>query len=209
MSEDDRFWLEEATLDDICDKDLSVEACLEVIIPELEKHVYLDDARILEIGCGVGRLTIPMKHKYPRARVIGIDISPRFLNMAEKNSGWVDNMTLAFEERKPPEMYPYFYCRDTIPAVRFARLNAVYTMTTFQHIPDEQKKAYIDQTGKALKKGGAIVFQYVEGTNQSRRTYDTTIDKVKEWCEEAGIQIKNIQHDLLFDRWTWITGVKL
>ena len=39
--------------------------------------------RAVDFGCGVGRLTIPLSHRY--AKVIGVDISPAMISEAEKN----------------------------------------------------------------------------------------------------------------------------
>ncbi|MFA5937477.1 MAG: hypothetical protein WC822_06405, partial [Candidatus Paceibacterota bacterium] len=57
------FWLNEADADvDICDKRLSVEDFTALIFPEIPA----DPHNILEIGCGIGRLTSEVKKHFPK-----------------------------------------------------------------------------------------------------------------------------------------------
>ncbi len=39
--------------------------------------------RILDLGCGTGAMTLRLKQKYPRAEVIGLDLSPYMLTFAD------------------------------------------------------------------------------------------------------------------------------
>lgn len=39
--------------------------------------------RILDLGCGTGSTTLLLKHRFPQAEVIGLDLSPHMLVMAE------------------------------------------------------------------------------------------------------------------------------
>lgn len=43
---------------------------------------------IVDVGCGTGYCTRALHKRYPRARVIGVDIAQRMLNAARKGAGW-------------------------------------------------------------------------------------------------------------------------
>lgn len=46
---------------------------------ELLDHIHCQPRRILDLGCGTGSTTVLLKHAYPDAEVIGLDLSPYML----------------------------------------------------------------------------------------------------------------------------------
>jgi SAM-dependent methyltransferase len=71
------------------------------MVAEPDEHFYLaqywhrlepvlrrlpDDARILDVGCGQGRLTLPVADSLPRATVVGVDVSQRALAAARQHA---------------------------------------------------------------------------------------------------------------------------
>lgn len=193
---DDDFWINEAAIEnDICDNNLTTMDFLSQIIPEMPK----DPKNILEIGCGVGRLTNEIKKRFPDAVVAGIDINPDFLSEAEVRSGYKADIA-------NPSKYPFYYCRDNI--IEIPKQDFIYSVLVFQHLNNESKTEYIRQIGQALRIDGVSMFQYVEGAHSSRAMYDADIKDVRQWCEQAGLTIINEQFDLICPRWTWITVVK-
>lgn len=48
--------------------------------------IVRDPECILDLGCGTGSMTIMLKAAYPNAQVIGLDLSPHMLCMAQKKS---------------------------------------------------------------------------------------------------------------------------
>ncbi len=55
------------------------EAVLRSIPPDLPKNL-----KILELGCGTGELTKRLCDRYPQARIIGLDYSPRMLSVCRE-----------------------------------------------------------------------------------------------------------------------------
>lgn len=200
--DDDAFWLREADpAVDICDKSLTVDDCLDVILPELSAHADLPQATILDLGCGVGRLTNPVQARYPQARVIGVDINGNFI--ADAMLG------------RPLPGRPLYVCADIeeISGIGYGQAgppayHAAFSMAVFQHLDSGRKHACLDEVAKTLRPGGVLCFQYVEGTHSSRCMYDALIGDVQEWCAEAGLMVQRVQHDLLMPRWTWVTATK-
>lgn len=139
---------------------------------------------ILEIGCGYGRLTAPVKNKFPKARVAGIDINPDIIAQAE-GSG-ID-----------------YAVGDKIKG----KWDAIYAVTVFQHLPDDKKRDYILQAGKALNPGGVFIVQFIEGERDNFVDHWVTIDKMISWFQEAGLGV--IQNKkLVHNEWTWLVGMK-
>lgn len=186
------FWLNEATAeDDICDKSLSVDDFLDIIQPEIPKN----SRSILEIGCGIGRLTKEIKKLHPKAFVSGTDINPDFLKLAEGLSGYR-------ADKKHPFKYPFYYLRDNI--VNIPAQDFIYSVLLFQHLNNEAKSEYIYQASQALKSGGVFLFQYVEGEHSSRAMYDVKSQDVNAWCEGAGLKIIWSMKGLINPRWVWV-----
>lgn len=53
--------------------------------PQVSK---LQAGRILDLGCGTGRLTAELKRRWPKAQVMGVDWAPGMLKVAKKRSRW-------------------------------------------------------------------------------------------------------------------------
>jgi len=51
-------------------------------------YVTLEPATILDVGCGTGHATRALKDRYPRARVIALDVSEGMLAMARRRQSW-------------------------------------------------------------------------------------------------------------------------
>ena len=198
--DDDAFWLYEADPQvDICDPSLTVDACLDVILPEILDHVTGKWSWVLEIGCGIGRLTNPIQAALPRVHVVGLDINPKFIALACEAAGAVTWTG----------MMPAYRVTGSLDDVASpGSVDAIYSMAVFQHLSNDRKRDYIQQIGRALRPGGVTVFQYVEGVHSSRCMYDALIMEVAGWCQEAGLEVQRIQHDLLMPRWTWVTATR-
>ena len=58
----------------------------------LLKHldpIRIDPDRIVDLGCGTGMFFKPLRERYPKARVIGIDIARPMLDLAAKRTPWL------------------------------------------------------------------------------------------------------------------------
>jgi ubiquinone/menaquinone biosynthesis C-methylase UbiE len=55
------------------------DAVLRSIPPDLPENL-----KILELGCGTGELTKKLCQRYPKARIIGLDYSPRMLSVCQE-----------------------------------------------------------------------------------------------------------------------------
>lgn len=117
---------------------------------DLEAHV-LDglpvspDWRVLEIGCGVGRLVKPLSQRV--ARVVGVDVSEEMLRRARDYCAGLPNVELHRTEGR----------LDFLPAGFF---DFVFSHIVFQHVP---RKAYVEtyfrEAFRVLAPGGTFRVQ--------------------------------------------------
>lgn len=108
--------------------------------------------RVLDLGCGTGRLTVELAASAPRLHVVGLDISHSMLTEAARNR---DDTRVS-------------YVRATGTALPFApgSFDAVFSAATFHWIPNH--RVLFAQVYQVLKPGGRLVAQCGGGPNLKR-----------------------------------------
>ena len=107
---------------------------------------FPEDARALEIGCGIGRGTVNLARHF--ARVDGIDVSPAMVRAAQER-GLPDNVEL------------HVGTGSDLGAFEDDSFDLVFSHLVFQHIADEQAIAsYIREAGRVLAPGGVATLQF-------------------------------------------------
>lgn len=167
----------------IADPNISVDETLAAIT----KAFPVNPERILEIGCGYGRLTQRIAHWYPDALVTGVDINPDVLTHALPGAGYV--------------------CRDNL--IGLPEQDAIYSVAVFQHLPDTEKRAYIEQAADILTPGGVLRVQFIEGERDNFCDHWTKPSVMREWFHSAGFTtVSDVERGLAHQQWSWITGIK-
>lgn len=147
--------------------------------------------RILEIGCGVGRLTGRVASRLPRSTIVGSDVSPAMLEEAA-DRGHPPNVEWQLTDGRALPVGPW---------------DGIYTMVCLQHLPLHVQRAYIEQAGQHLRSGGRLLAQVVEGVEDSDWNHHTTRAQVARWCLRAGLDAR-ITGDTEFPTWLWIEAEK-
>jgi len=110
-------------------------------------------ARALDVGCGVGRLVIPLAQRVKEA--VGVDIAPAMLELCEKHAklSGVGNLTLCVSD-------------DNLTLVP-GRFDLVNTYIVLQHIPPNRGYRLIQAMVDRLKVGGvgSIQLTYAKSRN--------------------------------------------
>jgi SAM-dependent methyltransferase len=101
---------------------------------------------VVEIGCGVGRLTRGLAER--AAHVTAIDVSPEMIQRAVESNPGLRNVTWLVGDG------------ETLAGVGDAVADACVSHVTFQHVPDPAiTLGYVREMGRVLKPGGWAGFQ--------------------------------------------------
>ena len=182
------YWDEAAKDPDVANKyiaNVDLGDCLDAIVNSLLA------GSILDIGCGIGRLSEAIAENAPACQLHGIDISEKMLELTPK-----------------PTKVKYKLCDGRKIPYPDQSFESVYSMLVFQHIDDAAMLGYIKETYRVLKDNGVFRFQFVEGDHDGFVDHNHNLDEVTNWLRDTGFEIANIDKNLVLPQWTWVTGVK-
>lgn len=111
----------------------------------LDGVVLERSAEVLEIGCGVGRLLVPLAGRVAVAH--GVDISAVMIEKSKTYAADTPNVRIALTN-------------GTFAFLADASLDFVFSFIVFQHIPDRAPiRRYVEEAARVLKPGGVFRFQ--------------------------------------------------
>jgi ubiquinone/menaquinone biosynthesis C-methylase UbiE len=120
----------------------------------------------LEIGCGVGRILIPMSKKFHK--VVGVDISNEMIKIGKQKTEKHPNCEFLVNNGKDLTDLPSNF------------FNFCYSFIVFQHIPDKDiVKNYIKDIHRILKTNSCFCFQ-VKGIYEIDPIKFRLLDKIKD-----------------------------
>ena len=126
----------------------------------------------LEIGCGPGRLMLPLTEVF--GRVQGVDISSEMVALARKNLERIEHAEVRQNSGADLDGFPndsFDYC---------------YSYAVFQHVPEKDIVwNYLREACRVLKPGGILKCQF-NGLRTGRSQADT-LPSVVGWSERAGV----------------------
>lgn len=154
-------------------------AHLESRLQELD--IFLKGEKVLDFGCGVGRLTFPLAKRFKEA--IGVDISESMIATANKNLHRGKNCRFILNTK------------DSLQFQKTESLDFVYSDIVFQHIAPRYSKRYFCEISRTLKPGGYFAFQLPSHLNPSApdnqkplRLFRKKLHyKIKAICQSIGI----------------------
>jgi len=118
--------------------------------------------QVLELGCGMGRILIPMSKIF--GKVIGVDISTKMLEISKNKTKDISNIEL------------YENNGIDLSIIRDKSIDFCYSFVVFQHIPEKSViKNYLKEIKRVLKDGGIFRFQ-IRGTKT--KTPDSSLSTV-------------------------------
>jgi trans-aconitate 2-methyltransferase len=165
----------------IADPNISLDETAEAVVCAIPD----EPDRILEIGCGYGRLTEAIAEAFPDAVVVGVDINPQVLPESSRQVMYI--------------------CRDDL--VGLSGFDAIYSVAVFQHLPDAEKRAYIAQSYTTLRDDGVLRVQFIEGDRDNHLDHWTPREVMAGWFDDVGFNVVATE-TMVHPQWTWITGVK-
>jgi SAM-dependent methyltransferase len=116
---------------------------------------------VVDIGCGLGRLTRPLAERC--ARVIAIDISTEMIERARALNGDLDNVEWVHGDG------------TSLRPVEDGSVDACVSHVVFRHMPDAAiTLGYVREMGRVLRRGGVAAFELSNDPDAHRRS-DTGI----------------------------------
>jgi SAM-dependent methyltransferase len=111
------------------------------------EHPSFAPRRVLDFGCGVGRLVLPFARRAPK--VVGVDVSAAMLDEARKNcaEAGLDNVALLATDS--PELR------------RAGNFDLVHSNIVFQHIPSGEGLRIVRELVARLNPGGVGALHFV------------------------------------------------
>lgn len=153
--------------------------------------------RILEVGCGIGRVTIPMARAFPDVEeLVGIDISPTMVALAQQE--------LAKQDPRPPVRFEVTDGR-TVPGGVF---EAAYSLQVFQHIDAAGVRAYIEGVSGVLRTGGLFHFQISNQAGQGPMDFRHQEMDLASYCWGAGMKVQGMRVGGVSKAWSWVVAEK-
>ena len=145
--------------------------------------VFLDflgnyrDKRVLEIGCGTGRLAVRVATL--TREFVGVDISPKIVAVAREHLASANARVI---------------CSDFLHWESDEKFDIIYSSLTFMHI--SHKLAAIRKVAEMLTDGGRFVLSIDKNTSEwlecgSRRVklYPDSPESIEEMMTEAGLTV--------------------
>jgi SAM-dependent methyltransferase len=208
----------------------STEKYFNSAIGEARRLVELCDckrqSRILDVGCGHGRLALGLLQVCPEVQYLGLDILKKNLHWCEKHFAAYSQLQFLHLDLHN-ERYNagssvinesfHFPLRD-------ATWDIVYLFSVFSHMQEAEMKIYLREFRRLLSPGGYLIFTtFVEenvptfSVNPENYIFEKTVGPLHVvryekshllgLVEAAGFQIKNFSHQTEIDKQSCITAV--
>lgn len=174
--------------------DACVRPALDILPPG---RAVAPDLRVVDIGCGIGRMAIPVARMLPHAEVIGVGVSPKMLSgmAAEAAAAGIDNLRGEICDGR------------SLPA-GLAPVDMAYSMVVFQHIPWEAVVAYVQAVAAVLRVGGVLRFQFVEGSQSEFLGNHFRVADVLDAVERSGLHVVSLERGLIYEQWAFVSARK-
>lgn len=165
------------------DKDVDLKYIADVPTEISKSDLDIKGKKVLEIGCGVGRL---LENGW-----YGIDISPKMLIIAKT--------------RKPKCHYKL--TTGDIP-YKNEMFDDVYSYLVFQHLKPDEVKKYIEESYRVLKKNGVLTFQLIIGNEREPYSNHYSISEVGTMLRGSGFKEFDIKQSDAHYQWQIIRAKK-
>ena len=153
-----------------------------------------DDSRLIDVGCGAGRLAWALRDDLTAGSYLGTDVSPELLGYAR--------------DRCPERFVFQQVDRLEIPAADGVA-DLVCFFSVFTHILHEESYCYLREAKRVLAPEGRIVFSFIDFTLEAHwRMFEAAVAQIGEiasllifmtremiecWCRRLGLEIERIQ----------------
>jgi cyclopropane fatty-acyl-phospholipid synthase-like methyltransferase len=121
------------------------------------------DARVLDIGCGCGRMAIPFTQYLINGRYEGCDTWAEGVDWCNRNLGsWRSNFVAVptlnnyyFDDFDPNVFNDY-----KLDWIGTGTIDHAFAISTFTHLTRRDIESYLKETGRVLRKGGLAYYTF-------------------------------------------------
>lgn len=137
----------------------------DVQVAVLRHHGLVDGMSIYDLGCGCGRTAQALQRAGWRGRYVGADIVEGFISELKRKCR-------GFEAHVHRE--PSIVAED-------GTLDMIFHWSVFTHVSPEECFLYLEDSFRALKPGGKLVFSFLELTNPShyQRIFENRLNRLR------------------------------
>ena len=170
------------------------------VAESLEWVGALPEGRVLDLGCGVGRVAIPYAQAHPGSTVVGVDSSAVMVAEAERRRRAVGCRNVVFRHVAG--------CLDVC-----GRLDGAWSMLVFQHLDPVTAEGFVRQVAGLLPPGGVFRLQFVDAAMCGRGdrgplSWPHHRVTVAGWFDAVGLGVEDVAVGGMRPTWTWVTGVR-
>jgi len=113
------------------------------VVAAWRRHLPVAEARVLDFGCGPGRVAVRVTERMPRCRLWGSDIDAEAVAWAQRHLADVGT----------------FSVNDPSPPMRFddGAFDVVYAVSVFTHLDEPVQLAWLEELARVIAKGGLLI----------------------------------------------------
>jgi SAM-dependent methyltransferase len=156
----------------------------------IESHV--SGPRVLDLGCGPGRLGHLLARRNITWDLYGVDVSP--------------NMVARSITDAPPNWDAYVNDGQQLPNIR---IDDAYSVTVLQHVDETTARSYVAQVHDMLSIGGVFLFTYAVGDEDTFLSHQIEHDTALDFLNSAGFsRSERLVTPDTHPAWNWAIGYK-
>lgn len=180
--------------------------CIDALRPVLDGKA----GWAFDLGCGVGRLSVPILREYDQLKVMGFDVSSEMLAWAKRVQQERFRPVLCDGRSIPVPLHgnrdalggcPYYVCG--------------WSVLMFQHIPFDAVVTYLHEVREVLHDEAPFRFQFTVGEPHEQPDgtvpfahFKHDVDAVLAACLEARLEVTAVDRGLVMEEWVWVTAVR-
>lgn len=159
----------------------------------LIQHGLQPSDYLIDVGCGSGRLSIPLSRYLTNGKYLGTDVVKDFLEYADKNT---------------PDNFKFQLSNGFEIPEQDNSVDMICFFSVFSHLLHEETYSYLEEAKRVLKSKGKIIFSFLEfaipshwavfendySHLNSEKPLNMFIerDAIKAWAEHLNLKIEGI-----------------
>lgn len=172
----------------------SVAPTMSAIFDEITPFL-IPGGSVVDLGCGPGRILLPLAESHTDNFYWGTDISKVMLDFVAGALGADFDFDVGLV-RLPGD--------GSLPSFANNEIDFVYSVEVFQHCEHEVVARYLREIHRILRPDGVAKLQFVIGCDVGPMNHPARFEDVLKWASLAGFT-ECIGHFSIHPEWLWLT----